>query len=71
MFTVKKTLWELVALMALIGCAIIRLVAVILGAIGVLFKKAGEGLDKLTDVIFRKLQLPEGKYEAKMKKIAE
>lgn len=69
MFTIKKTMWELVALVCLIGCAIIRFIAVILGAIGLLFKKGNAELDKLTDRIFKSLQ--EGKYEAKFDKITK
>ena len=71
MDTAKKFLWYLVALMGLIGCSIVMLIALILEVIGMLFGKSGEGLGAFAVAMLEKLQSKEGKYEATVNEIAE
>ena len=71
MDTAKKFLWELVALMGLVGCSIVMLIALILEAISMLFGKGGGGLAAFAVAMLEKLQSKEGKYEATVNEIAE
>jgi hypothetical protein len=66
MFTVIETLWRLVVL---IGCAFLQAIAAILGGVALLFGNGCEALRKASKKILQKLN--NGKYEEKMRDIAE